>query len=306
MRVLVTGAGGRLGRSVVEEFDRAGHTVVALNHAALDVTRPSLVASAVFTNRPDVIVNCSSFNAADRAETSQDDAFAVNATGPAILSDIARRVGVALVHYSSHSVFDGGSNIPSRETDRVRPRDVYGASKLAGERHVESAPVHFVLRLGSVFGGVVDGLARPATIDGLVYTLATGRTIQAFVDGILSPTYVPDVAAATRVLLESRAPSGTYHCVNTGYCTWPELAGAIATHLQVPASMPLAEFAQRPRQPQGNPLSPAKLASQGIVMPHWHSALRRYLQSSLVQGWRAAADVRVTQPSAPVQAFPVR
>jgi dTDP-4-dehydrorhamnose reductase len=307
MRVLVTGAAGRLGRSVVEEFNRSGDAVVGLSHAALDVTHPSAVASAVLANRPDVIVNCSSFSAVDLAETAQEDAFGVNATGPAILADIARRVGIALIHYSTDSVFDGESSTPCSETDRVRPRNVYGASKLAGERHVATAPVHYVMRLGSAFGAV-EGRVHPATIDGLVSALASGQPVQGFVDGILSPTYLPDAASATRMLLMSHAPSGTYHCVNTGYCTWPELASAIAAQLHVPVSMPLAYYTERQSRPHGNPLSPAKLASQGVLMPHWHSALRRYLQSALVQGWRASGiDARalqavVTSPQrAPVQ-----
>jgi dTDP-4-dehydrorhamnose reductase len=300
MRVLVTGAGGRLGRAVVQEFDTAGHTVAALNHAALDVTRPDAVASAVFVNRPDVIVNCSSFSAVELAETAQDDAFRVNATGPAILADIARRIGVALIHYSTDSVFEGGASRPSTETDRVRPRNIYGASKLAGERHVATAPVHYVLRLGSVFGGASAPAADPATIDGLIRSLAAGESVQAFVDGILSPTYLPDVASASRTLLASRAPSGTYHCVNTGYCTWPELASAIASLLHVPASMPLAYYTQKSQRPLSHPLSPAKLAAQGIVMPHWHSAVRRYLESGAlapVPGTDHVRSARVPSPS---------
>jgi dTDP-4-dehydrorhamnose reductase len=288
MRVLVTGAAGRLGRSMVGEFGQAGHVVVGLNHAALDVTNPGAVASAVFAHRPDVIANCSSFSAVDLAETAQEDAFGVNATGPAILADIARQIGIALIHYSTDSVFDGESSAPCTETDRVRPRNVFGASKLAGERHVATAPVHYVIRLGSVFGGELDGQVHPATIDGLVNALATGQPVQGFVDGILSPTYLLDVASATRMLLTSHAPSGTYHCVNTGYCTWPELASAIAAQLRVPVSMPLAYYTDRHPRPHGNPLSSAKLASQGILMPHWHSALRRYLQSPVVQGWRSS------------------
>lgn len=305
MRVLVTGAGGRLGRAIVEEFGQAGHTVLALNRAALDVTQPAAVASAVFANRPDAIINCSGFNAVELAETAQEEAFAVNAMAPAILADVARRAGIALVHFSTDLVFDGESNIPSRENDRLRPRNVYGASKLAGERHVATSPVHLVLRLGSLFGGVFNGQPGPATIDGLVHSIATGRTVQALVDGIISPAYAPDVSAATRALLESRATSGIYHCVNTGYCTWPELASAIAAQLRVPVSLPLAEYAQKGQRPHANPLSPAKLAAQGIVMPHWHSALRRHLQSNLVQAWKAVQEkpgLAVVMPSQELRA----
>lgn len=294
MRVLVTGAGGRLGRAIVEEFGNAGHIVVGLNRAALDVTRPAAVASAAFANRPDVIINCSSFSPVDAAETAQEEAFAINAMAPAILADVARRSGSALVHFSTEYVFDGESSVPARENDRLRPRNLHGASKLAGERHVLSAPVHLILRLGSLFGGALSGQPVPGTIDGLVHAIATGRTIQEFVDGILSPTYAPDVAVATRELLESRAASGIYHCVNSGYCTWTELASAVATQLRVPVSMPLAEYAQLDHRPLATPLSPAKLAAQGVVMPHWHSALRRYLQSSLVQAWKAVQDTRST------------
>jgi dTDP-4-dehydrorhamnose reductase len=279
MRVLVTGARGRLGCAVIAEFRRAGHAVTGLDRTSLDVTQPSAVRAAVSSHRPDVIVNCSAYNRVDDAETDRETAFAVNATGPAILAGVARHANAALVHYSSDFVFDGETTVPYSETDRTAPCNVYGASKLAGERHAVRAPLHWVLRLSSVFGGT-DQDCRPTSIDWIADAICAGRSVPVFVDRVVSPSYAPDVAAATRRLVESRAPSGIYHCVNTGHGTWYDVAHYMTRELGVAASLQAASVLDRPqtaRRPRFCALSTAKLTTQGIAMPHWQDAIRRHV-----------------------------
>ena len=141
--------------------------------------------------------------------------------------------GTLLVHYGTDFVFDGTASAPYVEDDPVNPLSVYGASKLAGEAEVRSVcPHHYILRVESLFGGAGVGGHR-ATIDYIADTLVAGSTVRAFVDRTVSPSYVPDVARATRELIARSGPHGTYHCVSTGMTTWYDIAQHIAVELGV-------------------------------------------------------------------------
>jgi dTDP-4-dehydrorhamnose reductase len=230
-----------------------------------------------------VIVNCSAYNAVDAAQADEASAFAVNARGPAILADAATAAGTVLVHFSTDFVFDGEARQPYSEDDPVNPLSVYGASKLAGEVGVRRAPRHYVLRVESLFGGLgVRG--HRSTVDHIAETLRAGGMVRALADRTVSPSYVPDVAQATRALLEGNAPSGTYHCVSSGFTTWFDLAREIAQRLAVSESRiepaMIADFETAAPRPQFCALSNEKLRAAGICMPVWQSAIERHLATN--------------------------
>jgi dTDP-4-dehydrorhamnose reductase len=279
MQIMLTGGEGRLGAALAVELAGGGHAVTALGRADVDITNREQVAAAVNTLHPDVIVNCSAYNAVDDAERDVTRAFAVNAEGPGILAAEARRVAALFIHFSSDFVFDGAAVEPYSEHAPTRPLSVYGASKLAGELEAARAVRHYVLRLASNFGGSATG-GRVATIDRIVDNLLEGRTVRAFADRTVSPSYVVDVALATRAIIECRVPYGTYHCVNSGYTTWYGLAETIArkagidADIRAVASSDVVTPAVRPRFCA---LSNRKLRSTGIAMPTWESAIDRHL-----------------------------
>lgn len=289
MHVFVTGAGGQLGAVIVRQFQEAGSVVTAAARRDLDVARHGDVMAAIRGARPDVIVNCAAYNDVDGAEAQIQAAFEVNAFAVRSLARAAREVGAALVHYSTDFVFDGEADRPYTEEDRPRPRSVYASSKLVGEWFAADAPRHYVLRVESLFGGP----AARSSIDRILDALLGGREARVFVDRVVSPSYVEDVAAATRRLLASGAPSGLYHCVNGGHTTWYELgrrlarlAGADEARL-VP--VPMASVALRARRPQYAALSNAKLAGAGVAMPSWEDAVARYvtqMKGRVVDGGR--------------------
>lgn len=284
MRILITGAAGRLGSTISDEFTAAGHDVAALRRTELDITDAEQVKAVTGRLQPDVIVNCSAYNAVDAAEAHAGAAYALNALGPSYLAAAARDTGALLVHFSTDFVFDGYARKPYAEDAPTNPLSVYGASKFGGEEAARRAPRHYVLRLESLFGG------RPrrghfATIDSIANTLLAGGVVRALVDRTVSPSYVPDVARATRRLLEREAPAGIYHCVNSGHTTWYDLARLVARTLHVPARIePLntAELATTAIRPQFCALSNEKLAAAGVDMPHWRNAIRRHLASRAV------------------------
>lgn len=280
MRVLITGAHGLLGAAIATAFSDC-EAVRALDRRELDVTDARAIDAAVADVRPDVIVNCAAYNDVDGAESNAQHALAVNAFAVLDLARAARAHGAALVHYSSDFVFDGTASRPYEERDRPNPRSVYASSKLLGDWFAAEAGRAYVLRVESLFGGPgVHAGARRGSLGTIVDRILVGDEVKVFVDRTVSPSYTPDVAAATRRLLDESAPPGTYHCVNDGSATWADVAAEAGRILgREPKLQPLTleSASLRAERPKFCALSNARLASVGIIMPPWQDALRRYL-----------------------------
>ena len=276
-RVLVTGSRGQLAGAIIDAFS-ASAEVLAYSRGELDITDADAVVARVEGARPDVIINCASYNHVDEAEDEPERALTVNAFAVRLLARAARQAGATLVHYSTDFVFDGKSSRPYSEDDQPNPQSVYAQSKLLGEWFAAEAPRAFVLRVESLFGGAV---AR-SSVDRIVDAISRGEAVKAFADRTVSPSYIEDVATATRQLLASGTP-GLYHCVNTGFCTWYELAREAAGLLGKAkeariVAVPVADVPLRASRPQFAALANDKL-SKTVGMPTWQDALRRYLTS---------------------------
>jgi len=277
MKVLVTGASGQLGAAIVHEF-RPHADVVPCNRSDLDIADDVRVHSRVAAERPDVIVNCAAYNFVDAAQDDPVTALNVNAFGVRALARAAAEIGAVLVHYSSDFVFDGRADRPYVESDRTNPQSVYAMSKLLGEWFAADAPQHYVLRVESLFGRAPGGPSR-GSVATILQQLRSGAEARVFVDRTVSPTCVVDAAAATRAVIEGKLPFGLYHCVNSGQCTWRELAQE-AAHLvgadeRLLVSTRVADVLLRAPRPKYCALSNEKLGCQGIKLPDWRDALRR-------------------------------
>jgi dTDP-4-dehydrorhamnose reductase len=282
-RVLVLGASGQLGSAVVRAF--ADRQVIAHTSATLDVTDADAVARAVRDASPDAIVNCAAFNDVDGAESRPLDAFAVNAFAVRSLARAAEEAGARLVHYSTDFVFDGSAAAPYTEASPPRPQSVYAASKLVGEWLALDAPTAFVLRVESLFGTPRNWQGRRGTFDAIVNGLERGVAVRVFTDRVVSPGYVPDIAAATRHLLDAGAAPGLYHCVNSGSATWEQVARELARMLGVqPILDPITtdQVQMKASRPRFCALATDKIAAAGFPMPPWQDAVGR---------WLAARDV---------------
>ena len=168
---------------------------------------------------------------------------------------------------------------PYTEADAPKPQSVYGTSKLLGEWLAAAAPRAYVLRVESLFGGVYVR----SSVDKLIAGLERGEPLRVFADRTLTPSYVADVVEATCRLIETGAPAGLYHCVNSGVTNWLELAEELArltgrgeTARFEPVAF--ASVALKAKRPQYCALSNAKLRAAGVEMPEWRDALRRYLR----------------------------
>ena len=284
MKALVTGAAGQLGLAITRILGQ-DFEVVALRRAELDITDSAAVLQVTRRVRPDVIFNCAAYNDVDGAEGDPVTAMAVNGFAVRALATAARESAAVLVHYGTDFVFDGEAEQPYDELAVPAPKGVYGTSKLLGEWFARGAARHYVLRVESLFGGGAEAGDSDAgrlgsTLDRMVDAMLAGRPIRGFTDRTVSPSYAPDVVLATRALLEADAPTGLYHCVNTGLATWFEVVRFAAASLQcesllTPLTMDSVEM--RAPRPRFCALSNAKLVGAGAVMPPWEDAVTRYL-----------------------------
>jgi dTDP-4-dehydrorhamnose reductase len=275
----VTGAQGQLGHVIVRAF--ADWDVVAHTRESLDVADPHAVRDASAAAVPAVIINCAAFNDVDGAQDRPQAALAANAFAVRSLARAADACGAVLVHYGSDFVFDDSPDLrPYTEEAAPSPRSVYGASKLLGDWFGLEAARGYVLRVESVFGTPAGWTGRVGTLAKMVDALEAGREVRAFVDRIVSPSYAEDVAAATRHLIESGAPTGLYHCVNAGQGSWYEVAHQAARLLGVEAritSVRVGEVSMTAPRPRFCALDNSKLAAAGFTMPSWQDALGRWL-----------------------------
>ena len=281
MRVAVVGARGQLGAAVAHEF-QSDHKVIALAHADLDIHDPVAVQTTMSRSTPDVIINCAAYNAVDAAEDQPLEALRTNAIAVRNLARTAAAVGAVFIHCSTDFVFDGTAERPYVEDDQPNPRSVYAASKLLGEWFAADVPRHYVLRVESLFGRAPGGPPAKGSVHGIVEALRRGAIARVFEDRTVSPTYVPHAARAMRELLERGAPTGLYHCVSSGHCTWLEFALAAAEGLGVEPrvqAVRVAEVTLRAERPKYCALSNARLAAIGVELPTWQAALKEYLST---------------------------
>ena len=278
MKVLIVGSAGQLGQAMTARL-RDEHDVTAWTRQDLDLTRHQDVREAIGELAPRAIVNCASFNQVDAAEDDQVTALEVNAMVVGTLARAAAAAGAVFMHYSTDFVFAGTAQTPYTESDRPEPRSVYAQSKLVGEWLAADAPKHYVLRVESLFGGPL----RRSSVDRIVDLVRQGQPAPVFVDRVVSPSFVADVADASAFMLRTEPAPGVYHCVNSGHATWLAVAQEIVRHLDAEenALKPISvnDVTLRAPRPQFAALSNDKLARAGFTMPTWQDALARYLSA---------------------------
>lgn len=218
MKILVVGASGMLGQALADTFSQF-HSVIPAGRRELDIRDFDSCREAACRLRPDWIVNAAAYTHVDRAESESDEAFAVNAMGCRNLAVAAFDNGCRLLTYSSDYIFDGRAGRPYREWDAPGPLNVYGSSKLAGEKLVrEHCPNHVIVRTSWLYGS--GGSHFVDTIRDLAVSRNQLSIVQ---DQCGSPTSTRDLAAATlRLVADDRR--GTYHLTNAGHCSWFEFA----------------------------------------------------------------------------------
>ena len=276
MRVLITGAGGQLGRDLHLHCEAEGDEVIAGTHGALDVGDRDAVYQAITSLRPDVVLHAGAYTAVDACESDTDTAFRVNALGTRWVADASRRVGAWLCYVSTDYVFDGSQEEPYVEWDRPNPRSMYGRSKLGGEHEVAAhAPGAAVVRTSWVCGEHGNNMVKT------VLRLAD-RPELAFVDDQRGqPSFTADLAVGIRRLAAARMP-GVFHMTNQGEVSWYEFVRAMLESAgHDPAKVrPIKTDELDPPRPAPRPansvLDNAALRLAGEpLLPHYRESLDR-------------------------------
>ncbi|HEX7245574.1 MAG TPA: dTDP-4-dehydrorhamnose reductase [Solirubrobacterales bacterium] len=273
MKVLVTGAGGMLGRDVVLAAGNAGHDVVGFGHTELDVTEPETLAAKFELERPDVVINCAAWTDVDGAEDAEEAAMAVNGTAAGHVAAAAASVGASVVYVSSDYVFDGAKGAPYVETDQTAPLSTYGRTKLAGEEATAAANKrHFVVRSSWLFGTGGSNF-----VETMLRLASTQNEVLVVRDQVGSPTYTWHLAYGIVRLIEG-VEYGIHHMAAAGSCSWYDFAREIFDQAKVECLV-LSATTEMLGRPAPRPAYSA-LQSQrehAIELPDWHDGLAAYL-----------------------------
>lgn len=221
MKVVVTGAGGQLGMALratsPSDFD-----LVAIGQAEADFTRPAELARAIYTAKPDLVINAAAYTAVDKAESEPDLAQAVNKTAVATLADVTMALGSQLIHISTDFVFDGTSGRAYLPDSPPNPLSVYGASKRDGEvAALAGNPRSLVVRTAWLYSAEGSNFVRT-----MLRLMAERESLRVVMDQIGTPTYAPSLADALWALA-AKGTSGIHHFTDAGAASWYDFAVAI-------------------------------------------------------------------------------
>ena len=301
MKILLFGKNGQVGWELQRALSPGGK-LIALDRQAADFEKLDGVIDTIKAVEPDVIINAAAYTAVDRAEDEAKRAYAINAKAVEVLAHEAARRGVWFIHYSTDYVFDGCKSGPYREDDLTNPLNVYGASKLEGEKALQSVGGdHLILRTSWVYGTHGQNFIKT------VLGLASERSeLKIVVDQIGTPTSAALIADATAIILHrllrnsqaQKALSGVYHLTASGHTSWHGLAqyalreaascGARSRVLpEQIAAIGSADYPTKARRPANSRLATEKVRNAfDIHLPDWREGVAHVVREIAVREHR--------------------
>ncbi len=278
MRIVVLGAGGQLGRELMEILAASPHEATGHGHESLDITASAPVAMALDAARADAVVNCAAWTRVDAAEAEPESAWRANAVGPRVLAEACRERGILLCHLSTDYVFDGTATRPIPEDATPNPRSAYGRSKLAGEEAVRAVlPHHQIVRTAWLYGQ-----GGPNFVLTMLRLAKEHGRLRVVDDQWGSPTWTGHLAPALIRLLERGVP-GTYHLTNSGSTTWHGFATAVVAEAGLEVAVePIAtsDYPTPAPRPAYSVLENHAWSELGEAsLPPWRAGLQAYLSS---------------------------
>lgn len=277
MRVLLFGGNGQVGHAIQALGSLTGELVVSTRQDC-DLEDAESVRRQIRSVRPDMIVNAAAYTAVDKAESDRERCFAINAIAPAAMASEAGELGAKLLHYSTDYVFDGTKSSPYNEEDMTGPRNVYGASKLAGELAIAKAGGScLVLRTSWVYSNHGANFLKTMLRLG-----AERPELRIVADQHGAPTSAGAIAEATVQIVKNAAAGkwtgGVHHMTAAGETTWYGFARAIfgRSAAPYPALIPIAtsDYPTPAARPANSMLSNEKFAANfGFRLPAWEAQL---------------------------------
>ncbi len=283
--ILVTGTNGQVGFELLRSLQGLGR-VIAADRTMLDLSNLDRVRTVIREVRPALIVNPAAYTAVDKAESESELAMRINGEAPGVLAEEAKKLGAALIHYSTDYVFDGEKDEPYVEDDPTNPQNAYGRSKLAGEQAIADTGVdHLIFRTSWVYG------ARGKNFLLTMLRLGAERSeLKIVADQFGAPTWSNTIATLTAHVVAGalaavdaaewwHARSGTYHLCSSGATSWHGFASAIFELAELerrPDVLPISasEYPAPAKRPTNSRMSGDKLEMTfGLRAPDWKEAL---------------------------------
>jgi dTDP-4-dehydrorhamnose reductase len=231
MKTLILGAKGNLGQQLVKVFS-LDNDVIAWDRGEIDISDRELILKKITDLKPEIVINAAAYNAVDKCESSDEEyelAKKINIDGPKFLAEACLRIGAILVHYSTDYVFDGKKKSGYNEIDEPKPINRYGKSKFHGEKKIVELSGKglkwYLIRTSKLFGPKGENeIAKPSFFDIMIEQGKNKPSLKVVNAEVSRFTYTPDLAKATKELIDKDYGYGIYHITNTGPCTWYEAA----------------------------------------------------------------------------------
>ena len=278
MKIFITGGEGQLGRALANVL--SGEELHLGRHGSDDVTDPK-IAWRIRDFHPDVVIHAAAMTDVDACELKPDQASRVNEQGTRNVAAGAQAAGALLVYVSTDYVFDGAKQTPYRETDATNPINVYGQSKLGGERVAEELDRWLIVRTSWVYG---EG--RKNFVTNVLEWARSQPTLRLVKDKVGSPTYARDLAEAIRHLIRTNSVRKVVHASGEGACTWVEYGREILKIAGLEKEIvPIAfdELGRPAHRPAYSALSTEALVKEGYSMRPWEAALEDFLSAQYVR-----------------------
>ena len=279
MKLLITGAYGQLGNEMRVALERYPHLESIFTDVdTLDITDKNAVDAFVALHQPNVLINCAAYTAVDKAEDDLALCYKINCDAVRNLGEVAQAHGMTVIHVSTDYVFDGTGHIPYTEDMAVSPTNVYGKSKLAGERELRKAcPGAIIIRTSWLYSGFGNNFVKT------MLRLGSERSqLKVIFDQIGTPTYAADLADSMLQIIDyGKFVPGIYHFSNEGVCSWYDFTKMIFKLAHVECEvLPIEskDYAVRTPRPHYSVLNKSKLKSTyNQAIPYWMDGLERCL-----------------------------
>ena len=276
MKILITGAKGRLGSLLVDQL-RASHDVVGLGRSELDITNFEAVKAIMHEHQPDLVIHPAAWTDVNGCAENPEKAIVINGFGTQNLAVATAQVGAGILYVSSNEVFDGKSILPYREYDRTQPINPYGYSKWVGEEAVQTLnPKHYIVRTAWLFAHGGRNF-----IHAILGAVEADKPLRVVINEVANPTYTNDVAEAIAKLIKTER-YGIYHFVNDGFCSRWDFARYVldkAGYADVPIAKITAQEWKRPSTPpEYGALANMAGKSIGIELRAWQEAVDAFLE----------------------------
>ena len=277
MKVLVTGANGQLGYDVVKELKKQNIECYGSTRKDFDIIDFKTTENFITNYMPDAIIHCAAYTAVDKAEDEPELCYKVNYEATKNIVEICKEINAKLLYISTDYVFDGTKDGFYEVDDETNPINIYGKSKLLGEKAVQKIlKKYFIVRISWVFGEHGNNFVKTMLRLGKEH-----KEINVVSDQYGSPTYTADLAKLLVEMIKTEK-YGIYHATNEGVCSWAEFAEEIFKIAKMDVNVnyiTTAEYRTRAKRPLNSKLSKKRIKENFYELPNWKSSLQTFIKN---------------------------